>query len=318
MISVITSIYNETLDEISQSINSILGQSCSDFEVIVVIDNPDRNDVVELLTKIEISDNRLYHIVNSKNVGLAMSMNKAAQLSKGEYLVRMDADDICEQNRFEIQRQVIEDFDVDVVCSDYQHIDEAGNELQIQHYIPSDKDLVRNLPYDSAIHHPTVMMKKSAFFRVGGYRDFPCAQDYDLWLRMLDIGCTFKIIPQKLLKYRVRNNSISQSIRVKQHFTIKYCKKLFKERIKKGTDSYSKENYEKYLRKHNVYNKKYCDNVNKCKELKVKIDQNRNSIFRKALYILIICCKSSFYVRYYMDIMIIKMQMIGCKFIEKG
>lgn len=313
MLSVITSIYNEKPDEISQSVHSILNQSYPDFEVIVVVDNPDRDDVVGFLTRMEASDNRLRHIVNSKNIGLAMSMNKAAQLARGEYLVRMDTDDICERYRFEIQLQVIEESGVDLVCSDYQYIDEAGNELQIPHHIPSDEELVRNLPYDNAIHHPTVMMKKSAFIRVGGYRDFPCAQDYDLWLRMRDVGCTFKIIPQKLLKYRIRNDGVSQGIRVKQYFTLRYCKRLFKERKKKGKDSYSKKNYEEYLHRHKVYDKRYCDNVSKCRELKLKIDRNRNSPFRKAFYILIICFKSRFYVRYYMDVTLVKMRKMLAK-----
>ena len=272
MLSVIISIYNESLKEISQSIGSILDQSYTDFEVIVVIDNPQRIDALDFLIGIEKTDPRIQHIVNSKNIGLAMSMNKAARSSKGEYLVRMDSDDICEQERFEIQFQAMRESNADVVCSDYQYIDETGNILQIHHYVPSDYELVKNLPFDNAIHHPTVMMKKEAFDRVGGYRDFPCSQDYDLWLRMLDNGCTFKIIPQKLLRYRIRNNSVSNCIRVKQYFTIKYCKQLYKERKKKGIDSYSKENYERYLYLHNVYNKKYCDNVNSCREIKIKGD----------------------------------------------
>lgn len=300
MLSVIMSIYNETLDEISQSIASILNQSYRDFEVIVIIDKPERLEVEKLLSEIEGSDKRVRHFVNSANIGLAMSMNKAALEASSSILVRMDADDICEPRRFEVQLCSIEKTGADVICSDYSYIDENGGVLPISHFVPSDEEIVKNLPYNNTVHHPTVMMKKDIFNKVGGYRDFPCAQDYDLWLRLFENGAKFHMVPEKLLRYRVRTNSISQSIRVKQYETLLYIRKLYIERLSKGTDSFSKENYERYLRKQNVYNESYCNEVIRSKELKNKIDSLKGkSRVKRGFYMIIICFKCRFYRKYY-------------------
>lgn len=300
MLSVIMSIYNETMIEISKSVASILNQRYRNFEVIIVIDNPERHDAENFLSEIEKSDSRVRHFVNNANIGLAMSMNKAASEASGNYLVRMDADDICELRRFEVQLRSIEETGADVICSDYCFIDENDKVLQISHFVPSDEDIVKNLPYNNAIHHPTVMMRKELFDVVGGYRDFPCAQDYDLWLRLLENGAKFHIVPEKLLRYRVRTNSISQSIRVKQYETLLYIRKLYNERQRKGTDSFSKENYECYLRKHNVYNASYCNEVISNRDLKNKIDGFKGkSRIKRGLYMIVLCVKCRFYRKYY-------------------
>ena len=97
------SIYNETVDEMLMSVESIANQSITDVEVIIINDNPTRKDEIEVaLSQLLANDNRfnLYH--NESNIGLAMSMNRAADLANSEFLIRMDADDVCEGERFQI------------------------------------------------------------------------------------------------------------------------------------------------------------------------------------------------------------------------
>lgn len=272
-ISVLMSIYNEPLTYIKQAIDSMLQQSYPPDEIIIVVDNtsPDE-EIVDYLNKLSPIVKVIY---NDKNIGLAMSMNKAYSISSGEYIARMDADDIAYPGRFEKELRIIQEFNVDLVCSNYDLIDENSNLIPNNYNTYTNETLQQKLPYSNTIHHPTVLMTRKAFNGVGGYRDFPCSQDYDLWLRMYDHGYKFYIVSEKLLQYRIRTNSTTQKNGMKQSLTIRYIRSLYRERKRTNKDTYSLENYKLYLKKHGYYNervkKKYESNL----QLKTKIDSLR-------------------------------------------
>lgn len=248
MISVLMSVYNESLSDIKMAVDSILEQTFKDFEFIIVLDNPNYKEAREYLEKCKEKDGRIKLIFNQENVGLAMSMNKAFSMAKGEYLLRMDADDISVPERFEIQIQAIIAGDYDLVCSDYDFINENGEDLENKTTVYTDKQIKKLLPYRNVIHHPTVIMKSETFQKMGGYRNYQCAQDYDLWLRMLIEKCDFHMINQKLLHYRVRKSSTTIKHRYKQVCTRNYILSLYKGN--KKMQKYSYEGYLRYLDKH--------------------------------------------------------------------
>lgn len=252
-ISVLMSVYNEKREEIEASINSILSQSYENFELIIVLDNPEYTEGLKLLKDYAQKDKRICIVVNEKNIGLAMSMNRAAEHANGEYLLRMDADDVCMPNRFEIQLDAIENGDYDLICSNYDYIDEEGKLLADQAKVYSDKQLILLLPYKNIIHHPTVVMRSKRFKEIGGYRNYKCAQDYDLWLRMKCAGFKMHMLPQKLLKYRVRQASTTVQQRYKQSCTLEYIRMLYQE--KNNMSSYSYDKYLEYLTEHNAEDK---------------------------------------------------------------
>ncbi len=95
--SVLMSIYNESLEQIKESVLSILSQDYDDFELIIVLDKPERTDVKALLD--EFNDTRIVFLINEKNIGLALSMNIAASRATSNFFIRMDADDVCLQGR---------------------------------------------------------------------------------------------------------------------------------------------------------------------------------------------------------------------------
>jgi len=227
MISVLMSVYNETVEEISQSIDSILTQSYRHFELIVVVDNPTYTIAIDLLSEYAKLDSRVKIIVNKENIGLAMSMNVAAEVASGEYMLRMDADDICMPDRFQMQYDIINGSKYDLVCGNYDFIDENGEALQQKASVYTDKQISVLLPYRNIIHHPTVIMRAETFRRMGGYRNYKCAQDYDLWLRMKKAGCNFHMMPEKLIKYRVRQASTTLQNRYKQSCTGDYIRSLY-------------------------------------------------------------------------------------------
>ena len=129
MISVIMSTYNETAGELHGSINSILKQSYQDMEFIIINDNPERDDLKEILKSYENSDARISVIENKKNIGLAASLNAGIKKAKGEYIARMDADDISLPHRLEKELDFLKKNDLDLVSCFVIRMDEDGREL---------------------------------------------------------------------------------------------------------------------------------------------------------------------------------------------
>src|SRR5574344_2819293 len=104
----------------------------------------------------------------------------------------------------------------------------------------------------SIIHHPTVMFTRAIFERAGEYRDFPCSQDSDLWLRMAENGCRFYKLGQSYLSYRANPNSVTNKRWYQQQLTCHYILELSVQRLTQGKDDYSLENYHQYLKRFKV------------------------------------------------------------------
>lgn len=243
------SVFSETEEQIREVLDSLENQTFKNFEIIIILDDPNRNDVETIIDCYK--DLNIIFYRNAQNIGLAMSMNKAASLANSDIFARMDADDVCEPQRLEKEYNAIKSNNVDLIFSRFSYIDMDSH--------PIKKDLIVYLPPEQLkdnpdiivnhIHHPTVMYTKKIFVKSGGYRDFPCSQDLDLWLRMWEMNCRFLMLPDILLKYRISPNSISSRKWFQQQITCDYIWELTFERRKKGKDSFSSQNYISYVNK---------------------------------------------------------------------
>ena len=108
LISVVMSIYHEPILWISQAIDSILNQSFSDLEFVIVNDNPSRLENYLLLDRYEKADERVHIIHNAMNLGLTCSLNIAIKATNGRYIARMDADDVSLPERLKTQYLFLE------------------------------------------------------------------------------------------------------------------------------------------------------------------------------------------------------------------
>lgn len=275
-VSILSSVYNEPESQIRESIESILNQSFRDFELIVINDNPLRDDVKGILDSY--ADSRIVFYQNPHNVGLAMSMNKAAELAHSNCFARMDADDIAEPLRLEKEIEYIKR-GYDVVFSGYAYIDENSNKIESKNApIYSNDKLNYNVSLDpSIIHHPTTLFTRKIFEEVCGYRNFPCSQDADLWMRMAEVGARFYYIPEILLQYRINSQSVSNKRWYKQQLTCNYIFDLSIERLAKGKDTFSIENYYQYLRQWGVDNPVAESKLRDC----YRLLSNSNSLAEK-------------------------------------
>ncbi|MEY9868462.1 glycosyltransferase involved in cell wall biosynthesis [Peribacillus sp. B2I2] len=218
LISVIMSVYNEQEEWLKQSIESILNQTYRCFEFIIVLDNPLNVSAKNLLEEYQVKDSRIKLVFNDENIGLTKSLNKALKLVKGDFIARMDADDISEPKRLEIQYYFfMENSDIDFTSTNGIIMDENGVELyRTTTYGGSYSKAKSSLKYRNIFLHPSWMFRREILIKLQEYHDIPSAEDYDFLCRMSLAGYRFCIIKNHLIRYRIRANGISKTNLLKQ------------------------------------------------------------------------------------------------------
>lgn len=212
LVSVIMSTYNEEMEWIKQSLDSILNQTYKNIEFIIVIDNPQNKDLINILNEYQKRDNRIKLIINKQNIGIANSLNKALEICNGKYIARMDADDISYSNRIYSQIDFLEANNIEFLYTPVMYIDEEGNELFNSNLDNYNINAIKKILTITNISvHPTWFCKKEVFEELEGYREIKYAEDYDFSLRALNKGFKIAKLNEVLLKYRIRNTGISQS-----------------------------------------------------------------------------------------------------------
>lgn len=244
-LSVVMSTYNETIEELRRSIDSILNQTYNEFEFIIVCDNSEHKEAIKLSNEYKTKDARIKLLFNDKNRRLPYSLNKGIDHANGEYIARMDADDESFPQRFEIQMQYIEKYKCSLVGANII-VKRENREIKINFPEVIDKKLLAGC----LVAHSAVIFNKQDFYDVGGYRELQPAEDYDLWLRFLSDNKEMRTVPGVLVEMNQRENGISLFNAYKQQVTAEYCKTLFRERKAKKTDSFTFENYQSFLKSH--------------------------------------------------------------------
>lgn len=198
--SVIMSVHNG-MPFLTDSVKSILNQTYKNFEFIIV-DDASTDKTSKYLKSLK--DKRIRLLKNSKNLGLAASLNKALKVARGEFIARMDADDISKPSRLETQvKFLINRPSIDICGSWVDLIDEDGKIVGTKKYPKTDKEIKKLLNWQSAIIHPTFFTRDSFFKKLGGYNpDFDLAEDYEILTRAKK---DFKManISKKLLLWRL-------------------------------------------------------------------------------------------------------------------
>ena len=203
-ISVIMPVYNGE-KYLAEAIESILTQTFTDFELIIVNDGSTDSS---LETIERYNDRRIKLINNSKNLGITKSLNIALKEAKGKYIARQDADDISLSTRLEEQLKYIETHpEVGVVGTNVYNIQEDGTISGSSCLDP--KPTLEKLLKDNRIIHGSIMMGKRVIEEVGYYDDaFRISQDYELWLR-ISKNYEIRNIKNPLYKLRAHKKRIT-------------------------------------------------------------------------------------------------------------
>jgi glycosyltransferase involved in cell wall biosynthesis len=167
---------------VGAALESLLGQTLADLEVIV-IDDGSTDTTPDVLASLR--DPRL-RIERHARRGLTLSLNRALELARAPLIARLDADDLALPERLARQRQFLETHpDVGLLGTGAREVDPAGREVAIVRPPVHDTAIRRALIRANPFVHSSVVMRRAALERVGGYDpSFPVAQDYDLWMRL--------------------------------------------------------------------------------------------------------------------------------------
>lgn len=198
-VSVLMGVYN-CAETVEKSIDSIVAQTFTDWEFIIC-DDGSEDSTANLVKGYAEKEPRIKFIRNDQNRGLAYTLNHCLKVATGEYCARMDGDDLCDPTRFQKQIDFLEQHpEYGFVSCRMTRFDENGTydvPKYIESYEPTMMDYIKGSPFC----HAPVMMRKSSYDAVNGYRDIPetlCVEDYDLWLRLYAVGIKGYVLQEPL------------------------------------------------------------------------------------------------------------------------
>jgi glycosyltransferase involved in cell wall biosynthesis len=221
-VSVVMPVYNGRR-WLGEAVESILAQTLSDFE-FVIVDDGSMDGSPRILEEYAQRDARV-RVISRANTGIVGALNDGLAAARGELTARMDADDRCQPERFERQLQALEsDPEVVAVGTCAVSVDPDGNELGDAPVPLRHEDIeAQHLRGISCIYHPAVMMRTKAVRSVGGYRQqaWP-AEDFDLWLRLGEVG-RLANLPEKLFTWRRRLDGIVSSTQDRMDAAVRWA-----------------------------------------------------------------------------------------------
>lgn len=245
LVSVLMPTYNTSAAHLREAIDSILNQSYTNFELLILDDASSQQDIKTVLQSY--TDPRIKFFENKVNLGISQTRNKLISLAQGEYLAVHDHDDISDPNRLMVQVAFLEKHpDVGVVGAYYTIIPKKTLKLQPT----SNEEIEKYFMYICHLPHPVAMIRKSVLhqYSVQYEEEYSPAEDYRMWCKL--IGKTkFANIPQSLLLYRWhdKNTSIIEGAKM-QSAT---------QRIQKETRALHPETWEKAQKEIPIVEKKY-------------------------------------------------------------
>ncbi len=205
-ISVLLPVYNAE-KYIAEAINSILAQSYQNFELIILNDGSTDSSLAVIN---RYQNNPLVKIVTHENKGLIATLNKGITLAKGEYIARMDADDIAYPRRFQKQLALFEANESLGVCSTSTEDFGAANRVVIR---SENNDILKaTLLFLPPFSHPATMIKRSVLIdnNISYREEFKHCEDFDLWSQLAPY-CRFSNVTEVMLRYRVHPEQVTNS-----------------------------------------------------------------------------------------------------------
>lgn len=207
LVSVIMTFFNESIEQLDRSINSILCQTFTDIEFLIVPGNPDNLKAIELVKNI--NDTRIKLIEVSEKTRMTNCLNLAIRNASAKYVALQEADDESLLDRIKIQYDFLtSNTKVDIVGTSITYIDDYSKKVLAIRSYPENPTKTFNRY--AAIAHPTVMAKSELYQNYGTYLEtdeYRNCPDYELWLRWISQGVVFRNINQSLFNYYQTNDN---------------------------------------------------------------------------------------------------------------
>lgn len=186
---------------LGSAIESVLEQDDSGFEFLIAA-NACTDALWEELNSLVAGDGRV-RLFRTSIGQLAFNLNFLADQAAGDYVVRMDADDLCEPHRIRTLKRELKEDPVDVLGSAVTLIDEQGQIVGRMDLPVTGVSIVRALPTRTVFCHPSVAIRRAFLIDMRGYLGGFASEDTDLWLRAKSVNAVFRNLPEPLLRYRI-------------------------------------------------------------------------------------------------------------------
>lgn len=222
LVSIVFPVYNEKIDFLEKSINSILSQTYKNIELIIADDSTNEATIKKIndyATNPKVVVNRS----NSKR-NLPIALNDAINIAKGDYIARADADDIQEPTRIEEQTFFLENSpETYLIGTNVIYINEEGRLIKEKKYPETNEQITKAIHIHNPISHPTIMARKAFFQSVGVYNvNLKRAEDYDLWFRAVSKNIGLYNIQKPLVCYRLSNINKRDMLNWKTNLALKF------------------------------------------------------------------------------------------------
>ena len=193
---------------IADTINSILQQTYKNFEIIIIYDDPEKNDL-EYIKKLITLDNRIELIVNHKNFGAGISRNIGISKANGFFLAFIDADDLWEKTKLEEQIKFMENEKINFCHTTYKIINERNEFIALRkaRNFFNIKELIKSCD----IGLSTVLLKKE-ILGSNRFPDLKTKEDFVLWLKLISKNIKIYGLDKELTLWRKTSNSLSSSL----------------------------------------------------------------------------------------------------------
>jgi len=205
LVSIIFPVLNSDPELLKLAVESLLNQSYQNIEVIIV-EAPGEcigQQIIEAF-----GDTRIRYILNPERTSLRDQLNQAIAVSSGQFIARMDTDDISFPDRIAKQIKYLKEHnDISLVGSCLEIINAEGRSLGFRQLPEDNEDIVKGLSVYCTIAHPSIMCRKNDIIEMGCYQDSAPMEDWDLWCRMALAGKKFYNIQEPLLKYRIHSQA---------------------------------------------------------------------------------------------------------------
>lgn len=217
---------------LKQAIESVLNQTFSDFEFIVIDDGSTDNSL-EIIDSFAKKDSRIKLVKNKKKLGLQKSLNIGIKIARGDFIARIDHDDIwCDRDKLQKQVDFLgQNSSYALTGTAAIFINESGREIGRAEYQSADEDIRKRILLANQFAHPSVLIRKKTLEEMGAYsedKEYQHVEDYELWLRL---GKKYKLanLHDYCLKYRINPKGISLKNQFRQRLSglklsIKYAR----------------------------------------------------------------------------------------------
>lgn len=207
LVTVIMGVYNSQGKQLIRAVKSIEKQTYKNWEFIICDDGSSSEETISTLKKLSNVDSRIRILWNNKNKGLAYSLNYCISEAKGDYIARMDDDDVSLSTRLKKEICFLDNHpEYGFVSTNYYVVNNGIKYVREMNETPVSSSFLWTSPF----LHPATVFRKKALLLVKGYstkKETWRAEDYDLFMRMYSVGVYGYNIQQPLYKYYINNNS---------------------------------------------------------------------------------------------------------------